>query len=137
MARLAWVALIAGIVSIFLQAVAIISVQSLANEQLGFDYATPQNSWHEETFVITRVAPDGPFARAGIQVEDEVQLDDVSTLYALLLEHQGGFARIPMRRNGRPRVARVAVPPLRLPFSPALRKWLYRGPLHAAASIHA
>ncbi len=100
-------------------------VQDSVNAQLGFDYATPEVSFAYEPFLITRVDPERAMARAGMQVDDRVLLDDVSKLYALLISRQGDSASIPIERDGRARTMIVRVPPLRLPLSPGLRRLLY------------
>jgi hypothetical protein len=102
-------------------------VQHSVNAQLGFDYATPRMSWHEERFVITRVDPGGAMALAGLRVDDQVQLDDVSELYALLIRGQGGTASIPVTRDGRARTVVARVPRMKLPLSPGLRRLMYGG----------
>jgi hypothetical protein len=102
-------------------------VQHSVNTQLGFDYATPRVSWREERFVITCVDPGGVMAAAGLRVDDLVQFDDVSELYARLIRSEGGTASIPVMREGRTRAVVVRVPRMKLPLSPGLRRLLYGG----------
>lgn len=102
-----------------------LAVQASVNAQIGFDYATPQVSWHEEVFLITRIVPGRPMALAGVEEGDRVRFDDVSHLYAALICHQGGVAHIPITSHGQDRDAAVHVPPMKLPFSTGFRKWLY------------
>ena len=102
-----------------------LAIQNSINAQLGFDYSTPQIRWNYEPFLIARVDRGGIMARSGMLVDDRVMFDDVSTLYALLISRQGARARIPIERRGTPLEIVVRVPPMRLPFSPRLRRLIY------------
>jgi hypothetical protein len=134
---------IAAFPFLLVAAILYLIVQDSVNTQLGFDYATPRVSWNDEPFLISRVDSGGVMASAGLREDDRVRLDDVSSLYALLIHSQGGTASIPIERDGRASTVVVRVPRMTLPLSAGLRRFLYgrywaemcRAPRAASAAL--
>ncbi len=92
------------------------------NEQLGFDYDTPEQGW-QEPFVITAVEPEGPMGLAGLRVGDHVRLSSVSALYERIVFNQGKGIIVPIRRGNEKIAIKVIVPKLSLRDDPAKLHW--------------
>jgi len=89
--------------------------QHQVNRQLGFNYATPETP-EGEPFLITRVVAGKTMDRAGLMVDDQVQMWSVSHLYRLLTDNQGKEVEFSVVRDKKKIVIRVKVPEMVLPL---------------------
>ena len=93
------------------------------NGTLGFTYATPYENG-VETFVIDRVTRGGIMERAGLRVGDNPDCS-IASLYERLVFGQGREVDIPINRDGKNLVIRVAVPQLALRDDPRALHWYF------------
>jgi hypothetical protein len=93
------------------------------NAALGFTYETPYENG-TEVFVITEVSPDGPMDRAGLKVGDYPKCS-IASLYERIVFGQGRAVEVPVTRQGKPMVLRVAVPTMALSDDPAKLHWYF------------
>jgi hypothetical protein len=85
------------------------------NEQLGFNYATPETS-EGEPFLITRVVPGKTMDKACLKQNDVVQMWNTGDLYRLLMNNNGKSVSFQVIRGTTIITIRVKVPVMKLPL---------------------
>jgi hypothetical protein len=87
------------------------------NDQMGFDYATPDEK-EGEYFVISKVVHGKAMDKGSLQEDDRICFDDVDSLFQLLVFNQGREVEIPVKRGDIKLSIFVQVPYLKLSVNP-------------------